>query len=49
MRVDTMLKKDREGTLFKHWHDHLPGGLADKKKPTEFDPKALAQGKTVES
>jgi len=50
MRVDTLLRKDRDGTLFKkHWHDHLPGGLADNKKPQDFDPKALAQGQKVES
>lgn len=49
MRVDTMLKKDRDGSLFKHWHDHLPGGLADKKKPTDFNSKSLSQGQKVES
>jgi uncharacterized protein YycO len=32
----------------KNWHDHLPGGLADNKKPNDFDAKALAQGKAVE-
>ena len=49
MRVDTLLRKDRDGTLFKkHWHDHLPGGLADNKKPQDFDPKALAEGEKVE-
>lgn len=30
------------------WKDKLPGGLADKKKPSDFDPKALAKGKKVE-
>jgi hypothetical protein len=50
MRVDTLLRKDKEGTLYKkNWHDHLPGGLADKKKPQDFDAQALAQGQKVES
>ena len=49
MTVTTMLRKDKEGTLFRHWHDHLPGGLADKKKPQDFDSKSLAQGQVVES
>lgn len=49
MRVDTLLKKDRDGTLYKkNWHDELPGGLADKKKPQDFGPKALAEGEKVE-
>jgi hypothetical protein len=26
------------------FEDKLPGGLADKKKPEDFDPKALAKG-----
>lgn len=33
---------------FKH-QDKIPGGLADKKKSTDFDPKKLAQGIKVES
>lgn len=28
--------------------DKIPGGLADKKKPSDFDPKLLAQGVKVE-
>ena len=28
--------------------DHIPGGPADKKKPTDFDPKALRQGQQHE-
>jgi len=28
--------------------DKVPGGLADKKKPSDFDPKALAKGQKVE-
>lgn len=28
--------------------DKIPGGLADKKKPTDFDPKLIAQGVKVE-
>lgn len=50
MRVTTMLKKDGEGTLFKHaWQDQLPGGLADNKTPSDFPAMALRQGKRVES
>jgi hypothetical protein len=30
------------------WTDKLPGGLADKKKPEDFDPKAIIQGLSVE-
>lgn len=29
--------------------DKIPGGLADKKKPSDFDPKKLAEGIKVES
>ena len=46
--VDKMLRKDQEGTLFKNWHDKIPGGLADKRKPEDFDPHALAKGWGVE-
>lgn len=28
--------------------DKIPGGIADKKKPSDFDPKALAKGQKVE-
>lgn len=45
MRVDTMLLKDRDGTL---WRDHLHGGLADKKKPQDFPPEKLREGRAVE-
>ncbi len=55
LRVSTLLKKDKEGTLFKkagddsEWKDQLPGGLADKKKkPTDFSRSSLRQGKAVE-
>lgn len=30
------------------WKDHLPGGLADKNEPKDFDPEALARGIRVE-
>ena len=59
MSVDTMLRKDKEGTLFsdksklagvlRRPEDILPGGLADNKKPSDFDQKALAKGTKVES
>lgn len=51
MRVDTLLKKDNNGTLFKKhaWQDQLPGGLADDKKPDDFPATALMQGRRVES
>ena len=29
-------------------NDRIPGGLADKKKPSDFDPKQLAKGIKVE-
>jgi 8-oxo-dGTP pyrophosphatase MutT (NUDIX family) len=31
------------------WKDKISGGLADNKKPEDFDPKQLAAGKEVES
>jgi hypothetical protein len=31
------------------WKDTLPGGLADKKKPGDFDLKSIRQGRKVES
>jgi hypothetical protein len=46
MHVDTLLKKDRNGSL---WKDHLPGGLADKKTPADFPPEKLREGRKVES
>lgn len=50
LSVHTLLKKDKEGTLFKKhaWKDQLPGGLADDKKPSDFPARALRQGKKVE-
>lgn len=37
-----------KSVLDKHFHDQLKGGLADKKKPSNFDPAALAKGIKVE-
>lgn len=49
LRVTTLLRKDREGTLFKRdWHDQLPGGLADRKKPQDFPKDRIRQGMEVE-
>jgi len=31
------------------WKDKLPGGLADKRRPEDFDPRALRKGQKVES
>lgn len=45
MSVATMLDKDKAGTL---WKDKLPGGLADKKTPTDFPPEKLREGSAVE-
>lgn len=45
MSVTTMLKKDQSGSL---WKDHLPGGLADKKRPGDFPPAKLQEGRAVE-
>ena len=30
------------------WEDQVPGGLADKRKPSDFDPAALTKGHKVE-
>lgn len=48
--VQTLLKKDKEGTLFKkaEWQDKLPGGLADSKSPFDFSSASLRQGARVE-
>ena len=32
----------------KQWKDQLPGGLADKKKPEDFDQKQLEKGIKIE-
>ena len=32
----------------KRYKDQIPGGLADKKQPKDFDKKQLAKGKKVE-
>lgn len=37
-----------KSALDKSFHDKLKGGLADKKKPSQFDPVALAKGIKVE-
>lgn len=34
--------------LKRSFEDKLPGGLADKKKPTDFNPQALQKGIQVE-
>lgn len=51
LSVSTLLKKDKEGTLFKKhaWKDQIPGGLADTKTPADFKKPALQQGVKVES
>lgn len=88
MRIDTLLKKEKDGSFYKtalvaveaekkkpakqdvdefmkhvndyllmttpktaaaYWRDKLPGGLADKKKPEDFDQKELAAGEKVEA
>jgi inorganic pyrophosphatase-like protein/uncharacterized protein DUF5661 len=51
MSAETMLRKDKEGTLFKEAFkdsDLSPGGLADTKKPGDFNPKSLMDGLRVE-
>lgn len=43
------MNKSKRATAFKkEWIDKLPGGLADKSKPDDFDPKSLEQGIKVE-
>jgi len=53
LSVTTLLAKDKAGTLHKKseasWHDQLPGGLADKKKPSDFSAASLRQERKVES
>ncbi len=47
-------KRLEQVEYFKHkkeaaaWKDKIPGGLADKKNPKDFDPKQIAKGKKVE-
>jgi hypothetical protein len=49
MTVATLLRKEKEGTLYKEAFDeHIPGGLAAGKKPSQFNAKSLAQGRRVE-
>ena len=38
----------KAGKSMKKKEDNIPGGLADKKKPSDFDPKKLEQGIKVE-
>jgi len=35
-------------SVAKKFKDQLPGGLADKKSPSDFDPEALRKGIEVE-
>jgi hypothetical protein len=42
---DLRVVVDKQGSVHE---DLIPGGLADKRKPGDFDPKALAQGIKVE-
>lgn len=47
--VAIALDMERRGDIKKADHeDKIPGGLADKKKPSDFDQKALAEGIKVE-
>ena len=49
MTVATLLRKEKDGTLYKEAFDeHIPGGLAAGKKPSQFNAKSLAQGRRVE-
>lgn len=43
-------KKQSEGkiNIKEAWKDKLPGGLADKKKPSDFNKKSIEKGKQVE-
>ena len=49
-----MKKESEEITSFLNklaeevWEDEIPGGLADKKTPKDFDPKSLEKGMKVE-
>lgn len=52
MSVDTLLKKEKDGSLYKRklsgWQDSMSGGEADDKEPRDFDEKALAKGRDEE-
>jgi hypothetical protein len=45
IEITDVLKKIAEDA---GWKDEISGGLADKKSPKDFDPKALAKGIKVE-
>ena len=30
------------------WRDHIPGGMADKKKPTDYERSQVEKGKKIE-
>jgi len=45
-----MFKKDKKMNWYKKakWTEHLMGGRADGKKPSDFDPKSIEVGKKIE-
>lgn len=49
MSVDTLLRKEKDGTLTKQsFHEQIPGGLAAGKKPSQFNAGQLSAGRKVE-
>ena len=49
MKVSIRQLREAIRDILEEWQDKIPGGIADKKKPRDFDQKALAQGVEVES
>ena len=47
--LDVKRKQSKEKTEIKEaWKDKIPGGLADKKKPSDYDKRSIEMGKEVE-
>lgn len=48
MNIFKVANKFRAKLIKAGWKDELHGGKADKKKPSDFDPKQLEIGKKIE-
>lgn len=48
MKVSIRQLREAIRDILEEWKDEIHGGLGDKKKPEDFDPKALAMGIKVE-
>jgi len=47
-RLTQRVREDLMSNNRKAYRDQMPGGIGDKKQPSDFDPKALAKGIKVE-